>query len=256
MQLDRGLKPHFVRQNSKVALLLTTTRVGRLLRCTCSPFCLSETQIPAFSAFLHSLKTTFTTLYLSLSSYSSTIISMTTIAPTTYIYIYIVANMITYTISNIPCNLFVLICHLPFNLHCCLNDLQIRTPTAFPIHLPVYLTFHLHHLTVQHLLDYHWQCDYICRYASQCNELFSYTANMKTHMIVHSRGKAKQMQRVQKKFLRSGHLKTHLLIYSEEKPQQCGQREMLYRKAESLNKHILHHNGENPHSCTECKKVF
>ena len=164
--------------------------------------------------------------------------------------------MITYTISNIPCNLFVLICHLPFNLHCCLNDLQIRTPTAFPIHLPVYLTFHLHHLTVQHLLGYHWQCDYICRYALQCNELFSYTANMKTHMIVHSRGKAKQMQRVQKKFLRSGHLKTHLLIYSEEKPHPCGQREESHREAESWNKHILHHTGENPHSCTECKKAF
>ena len=164
--------------------------------------------------------------------------------------------MITYTISNIPCNLFVLICHLPFNLHCCLNDLQIRTPTAFPIHLPVYLTFHLHHLTVQHLLGYHWQCDYICRYASQCNELFSYTANMKTHMIVHSRGKAKQMQRVQKIVLRSGHLKTHLLIYSEEKPHPCGQREESHREAESLNKHILHHTGENPHSCTECKRAF
>ena len=74
--------------------------------------------------------------------------------------------------------------------------------------------------------------------------------------IVHSRGKAIQMQRVQKIVLCYGHLKTHLLIYSEEKPQQCGQREMLYRKAESLNKHILHHNGENPHSCTKCKRAF
>ena len=42
--------------------------------------------------------------------------------------------MITYTISNIPCNLFVLIWHLPFNLHYRLNGLQIRTLTAFPIH--------------------------------------------------------------------------------------------------------------------------
>ena len=41
MQLDRGLKPHFVRQNSKVALLLTITRVGRL-RCTCPPLCLRQ----------------------------------------------------------------------------------------------------------------------------------------------------------------------------------------------------------------------
>ena len=41
MQLGRGLKPHFVRQNSKVALLLTITRVGRL-RCTCPPLCLRQ----------------------------------------------------------------------------------------------------------------------------------------------------------------------------------------------------------------------
>ena len=129
--------------------------------------------------------------------------------------------MITNTISNIPCNLFVLIWHLPFNLHCCLNDLQISTPTAIPIHLPVYLTLHLHHLTVQHQLDCHWQYDFICRYASHCNELFSYAANMKTHMIVHSWGKAIQMQRVQKIVLRYGHMKTHLLIYIEEKPHPC-----------------------------------
>ena len=38
---------------------------------------------------------------------------------------------------------------------------------------------------------------------------------MKTHMIVHSWGKAIQMQRVQKIVLRYGHLKTHLLIYIE-----------------------------------------
>ena len=164
--------------------------------------------------------------------------------------------MITYTISNIPCNLFVLICHLPFNLHCCLNDLQIRTPTAFPIHLPVYLTFHLHHLTVQHLLGYHWQCDYICRYASQCNELFSYTANMKTHMIVHSRGKAKQMQRKQKIILRSGHLKTHLLIYSEEKPHPCGQREESHREAESLKKHIYSITVERIHTVAQNAKRY
>ena len=48
--------------------------------------------------------------------------------------------MITNTISNIPCNLFVLIWHLLFNLHCRLNDLQISTPTDIPIHLPVYLS--------------------------------------------------------------------------------------------------------------------
>ena len=171
-------------------------------------------------------------------------------------YTSIVADMITYTISNIPCNLFVLICHLPFNLHCCLNDLQIRTPTAFPIHLPVYLTFHLHHLTVQHLLGYHWQCDYICRYASQCNELFSYTANMKTHMIVHSRGKAKQMQRKQKIILRSGHLKTHLLIYSEEKPHPCGQREESHREAESLKKHTYSITVERIHTVAQNAKRY
>ena len=74
--------------------------------------------------------------------------------------------------------------------------------------------------------------------------------------IVHSRGKAIQMQRVQKIVLCYGHLKTHLLTYSEEKPHPCGQREVSYREAESLNKHILHHSGENPHSCTECKKAF
>ena len=129
--------------------------------------------------------------------------------------------MITNTISNIPCNLFVLIWHLLFNLHCRLNDLQISTPTDIPIHLPVYLTLHLHHLTVQHQLDCHWQYDFICRHASHCNELFSYAANMKTHMIVHSWGKAIQMQRVQKIVLRYGHLKTHLLIYIEEKPHPC-----------------------------------
>ena len=117
--------------------------------------------------------------------------------------------MITNTISNIPCNLFVLIWHLLFNLHCRLNDLQISTPTDIPIHLPVYLTLHLHHLTVQHQLDCHWKYDFICRYASHCNELFSYAANMKTHVIVHSWGKAIQMQRVQKIVLRYGHLKTH-----------------------------------------------
>ena len=47
---------------------------------------------------------------------------------------------------------------------------------------------------------WHWQWDYIWRYASQCNELFSYDANMKTFMFVHTWGKAIQMQRVQKKF--------------------------------------------------------
>ena len=50
MQLDRGLKPHFVRQNSKVALLLTTTRVGRL-RCTCPPLCLVSSRNTNSSIF-------------------------------------------------------------------------------------------------------------------------------------------------------------------------------------------------------------
>ena len=45
-------------------------------------------------------------------------------------YTSIVADMITYTISNIPCNLFVLIWHLPFNLHYRLNNLHIWTPNA------------------------------------------------------------------------------------------------------------------------------
>ena len=54
----------------------------------CSLIAIKDTQISgsAFLAFLHSLMTSFTTLCLSLSSFSSTIISMTTIAPTTYIY--------------------------------------------------------------------------------------------------------------------------------------------------------------------------
>ena len=46
MQLGRGLKPHFVCKNCKVALLLTTTkRVGRL-KCTCPPFCLASPPSP------------------------------------------------------------------------------------------------------------------------------------------------------------------------------------------------------------------
>ena len=125
---------------------------------------------------------------------------------------------------------------------------------------PVYLTLLLHHLTVQHLLDCHWQYNYICWNASQCNELFSYAVNMKTHMIDdRSQSRKSHICRCRdecKKILRYGHLRTHLLIYSEEKPHPCGPCEVSCREAESLNKHILHHSGENPHSCTECKKVF
>ena len=79
---------------------------------------------------------------------------------------------------------------------------------------------------------------------------------MKTHMIVHSRGKAKQMQRKQKIILRSGHLKTHLLIYSEEKPHPCGQREESHREAESLKKHIYSITVERIHTVAQNAKRY
>ena len=118
----------------------------------CSLIAIKDTQISGstFLAFLHSLMTSFTTLCLSLSSFSSTSISMTTIAPTTYIYCRQHDH-----IHHLQHSVQPLCPHLasPFQL-----ALPSKWPSNQDTHClshppPVYLTLLLHHLTVQHLLD-------------------------------------------------------------------------------------------------------
>ena len=169
--------------------------------------------------------------------------------------------MVTYTISNIPCNLFVLIWHLPFNLHYRLNGLQIRTITASTSLFTLLFTSIISPSNTYSIAIGNTTI-FVDMYhnALQCKELFDYDANMKTHMIDdRSQSRKSHICRCRdecKKILRYGHLRTHLLIYIEEKHHPCRQREVSCREAESLNKHILNHSGENPHSCTECKRAF
>ena len=92
--------------------------------------------------------------------------------------------MVTYTISNIPCNLFVLIWHLPFNLHYRLNGLQIRTITASTSLFTLLFTSIISPSNTYSIAIGNTTI-FVDMYhnALQCKELFDYDANMKTHMI-------------------------------------------------------------------------
>ena len=88
-----------------------------------------------------------------------------------------------------------------------------------------------------------------CKISSGCAEL-------RSHMVTQSKGKAYNCVQCHKSFGQAGHLKMHIATHSNEKTYTCVQWQKSFGKTGNLKRHMLTHSGVKTHTCSECGKSF
>ena len=80
---------------------------------------------------------------------------------------------------------------------------------------------------------------------SECKISFG-CAELRSHMVTQSKGKAYNCVQCHKSFGQAGHLKMHMATHSNEKTYTCVKCQKSFGKTGNLKRHMLTH-SKNPH---------
>ena len=105
---------------------------------------------------------------------------------------------------------------------------------------------------VSHMLHHNGDVMHIC---SECKISFR-CAELRSHMVTHSKCRAYNCVQCQKSFGQAGNLKMHMLTHSNEKAYTCVQCQKSFGRADVLKGHMIIHSKERPHACVQCNKSF
>ena len=90
---------------------------------------------------------------------------------------------------------------------------------------------------------------------SECKISFG-CAELRSHMVTQSKGKAYNCVQCHKSFGQAGHLKMHIATHSNEKTYTCVQCQKSFSITGNMKRHMLTHSGVKTHTCSECGKSF
>ncbi|NXM73344.1 E4F1 factor, partial [Serilophus lunatus] len=94
---------------------------------------------------------------------------------------------------------------------------------------------------------------YIC---SQCNEAFSETAALETHIKSHTEYKPFKCEECGKEFSKGYLLKKHQEVHVNERRFRCGECGKLYKTIAHVKGHRRVHSDERPYPCPKCGKRY
>ncbi|NXJ84026.1 E4F1 factor, partial [Trogon melanurus] len=94
---------------------------------------------------------------------------------------------------------------------------------------------------------------YVC---SQCNEAFSETASLETHIKGHLAYKPFKCEECGKEFTKGYLLKKHQEVHVNERRFRCGECGKLYKTIAHVKGHRRVHSDERPYSCPKCGKRY